>query len=65
MEAGRDAQILRVEDELALAAAVAEAPTDAGLQVDHVIDGEEALARVRRSVNDAASATSRCRGSTG
>jgi PAS domain S-box-containing protein len=53
MEAVRGAQILLVEDELALASAVAEALTDAGLQVDHAIDGEEALARVRRSVYDA------------
>ena len=42
-------RVLIVEDERALAAAVAEALTDAGLEVDHAGDGEEALACVRNS----------------
>jgi signal transduction histidine kinase/CheY-like chemotaxis protein len=41
------ASALIVEDEPALAAAVAEALTDAGLLVDRAGDGEDALARVR------------------
>jgi CheY-like chemotaxis protein len=53
MEAVRGAAVLLVEDELALAAAVQEALTDAGLNVDHAGDGEEALARVRQKTYDA------------
>ena len=53
MEAVKGATILLVEDERALAAAVCEALTDAGLQVDHASDGEEALARVRHKSYDA------------
>ncbi len=41
------ASVLVVEDEPALAAAVAEGLTDAGFQVDRAGDGEEALARVQ------------------
>jgi len=41
------ATVLVVEDEPALAAAVAEGLTDAGFVVDRAGDGEEALARVR------------------
>jgi two-component system NtrC family sensor kinase len=52
MEAVRGASILLVEDEHALAAAVAEALTDAGLKVDHAGDGQEALARVRQNTYD-------------
>ncbi|MBM3819682.1 MAG: response regulator [Acidimicrobiia bacterium] len=52
MEAVRGASILLVEDEKALAAAVSEALTDAGLKVDHAGDGEEALARVRQHTYD-------------
>jgi signal transduction histidine kinase len=46
------ASILVVEDEQALAAAVCEALTEAGLKVEHAGDGEEALARVRRNTYD-------------
>ena len=46
------ASVLMVEDERALAAAVTEALTDAGLRVDHAGDGEEALARVRNANYD-------------
>jgi signal transduction histidine kinase/BarA-like signal transduction histidine kinase len=46
------ASVLLVEDERALALAVSEALVDAGLQVDHAGDGEEALARVRQSSYD-------------
>src|SRR5687767_1536365 len=53
MEAVQGASVLLVEDERALAAAVSEALTDAGLQVDHAGDGEEALARVRQKTYDA------------
>jgi two-component system NtrC family sensor kinase len=53
MEAVKGAAVLLVEDELALAAAVQEALTDAGLNVDHAGDGEEALARVRQKTYDA------------
>jgi CheY-like chemotaxis protein len=53
MEAVRGASVLLVEDESALAAAVSEALTDAGLHVDHAGDGEEALARVRQTTYDA------------
>jgi PAS domain S-box-containing protein len=52
MEAVRGAAVLLVEDERALAAAVGEALTDAGLNVDHAGDGEEALARVRQKTYD-------------
>jgi CheY-like chemotaxis protein len=52
MEAVRGASVLIVEDERALAAAVSEALTDAGLKVDHAGDGEEALARVRQKTYD-------------
>ena len=52
MEAVRGASVLLVEDERALATAVAEALTDAGLKVDHAGDGEEALARVRQKPYD-------------
>jgi two-component system NtrC family sensor kinase len=52
MEAIKGASVLLVEDETALAAAVAEALTDAGLDVDHAGDGEEALARVRQKTYD-------------
>ncbi len=44
---GEGAAVLVVEDEAALAAAVAEGLTDAGFEVDRAGDGEEALARVR------------------
>ena len=47
MEAVRGASVLLVEDEQALATAVAEALVDAGLNVDHAGDGMEALARIR------------------
>ena len=53
MEAVRGSRILLVEDERALAAAVAEALTDAGLKVEHAGDGEEAFARVRQGTYDA------------
>jgi two-component system NtrC family sensor kinase len=53
MEAVRGASILLVEDELALATAVREALTDAGLAVDHAGDGEDALSRVRHRTYDA------------
>jgi PAS domain S-box-containing protein len=43
----RGASVLLVEDEQALAAAVSEALTDAGLRVDRAGDGHEALARLR------------------
>jgi CheY-like chemotaxis protein len=52
MDAVRGASVLIVEDEHALAAAVAEALTDAGLKVDHAGDGQEALARVRHTAYD-------------
>jgi CheY-like chemotaxis protein len=53
MEAVQGAAVLLVEDERALAAAVSEALTDAGLKVDYAGDGEEALARVRQKDYDA------------
>jgi PAS domain S-box-containing protein len=53
IEALRGSRILLVEDERALATAVAEALTDAGLIVDHAGDGEEAFARVRHANYDA------------
>jgi signal transduction histidine kinase/CheY-like chemotaxis protein len=52
MEAVKGAAVLLVEDEQALAAAVREALMDAGLDVDHAGDGEEALARVRQKTYD-------------
>ena len=52
MEAVRGASVLIVEDERALASAVAEALTDAGLKAEHAGDGEEALARVRQQTYD-------------
>ena len=52
MEAVRGASVLIVEDERALAAAVGEALTDAGLVVDYAGDGEEALACVRQKTYD-------------
>ena len=52
MEGVKGASVLLVEDEHALAAAVSEALVDAGLQVDHAGDGEEALARVRNKTYD-------------
>jgi CheY-like chemotaxis protein len=51
-ELPREAIVLLVEDERALALAVSEALMDAGLQVDHAGDGEEALARVRQNAYD-------------
>ncbi|HVQ17209.1 MAG TPA: response regulator, partial [Vicinamibacterales bacterium] len=51
-ELAKGASVLLVEDERALALAVSEALTDAGLHVDHAGDGEEALARVRQSSYD-------------
>ena len=45
----RGASVLLVEDEHALAAAVAEALSEAGLRVDHAGDGHEALARLRET----------------
>jgi two-component system NtrC family sensor kinase len=52
MEAVRGASVLLVEDERALAAAVVEALTDAGLAVQHAGDGEEALARINAKTFD-------------
>jgi len=52
MDAVRGASVLIVEDERALAAAVAEALTDAGLEVDHAGDGQEALACMRNANYD-------------
>ena len=52
MDAVRGASVLIVEDERALATAVAEALSDAGLQVDHAGDGQEALACVRNANYD-------------
>jgi two-component system NtrC family sensor kinase len=46
------ASVLLVEDERALATAVAEALTEAGFRVEHAGDGEEALARVRQNRYD-------------
>jgi two-component system NtrC family sensor kinase len=48
MEAVQGASVLLVEDERLLAAAVADALSEAGLKVEHAGDGEEALARVRQ-----------------
>jgi PAS domain S-box-containing protein len=52
MEAVRGASVLLVEDEHALAAAVSDALTDAGLVVDHAGDGMDALARLRQKTYD-------------
>jgi PAS domain S-box-containing protein len=52
MDAARGASVLIVEDERALAAAVTEALADAGLEVDHAGDGEEALACLRNGSYD-------------
>jgi two-component system NtrC family sensor kinase len=52
MDAARGAAVLLVEDERALATAVAEALTDAGLEVDHAGDGQEALACLRSANYD-------------
>jgi two-component system NtrC family sensor kinase len=52
MDAVRGASVLIVEDERALAFAVSEALTDAGLHVDHAGDGQEALACVRNANYD-------------
>jgi CheY-like chemotaxis protein len=51
-EALAGTRVLVVEDEPALAAAVAEALTDAGFLVDRAGDGEEALARVGERLYD-------------
>jgi two-component system NtrC family sensor kinase len=48
LDAVRGASVLLVEDEQALATAVAEALRDAGLVVDHASDGQEALARIQK-----------------
>jgi two-component system NtrC family sensor kinase len=53
MDTVRGSRILLVEDERALATAVAEALTDAGLTVEHAGDGEQAFARVRQGSYDA------------
>jgi len=52
MDAVRGASVLIVEDERALAAAVTEALIDAGLNVRHAGDGEEALACLRNGNYD-------------
>jgi two-component system NtrC family sensor kinase len=49
----RGTRLLLVEDEVALASAVAEALAEQGLLVDRAGDGEEALARVRQQSYDA------------
>ena len=49
---GAGAQVLVVEDEPALAEAVADALTDAGFRVDRAADGQEALERVHARVYD-------------
>jgi len=48
----RGASVLLVEDDTALATAVAESLTVAGLMVDHAEDGEQALSRVRNNTYD-------------
>jgi signal transduction histidine kinase/BarA-like signal transduction histidine kinase len=48
----RGVTVLLVEDEVALATAVSEALTDAGLEVDYAGDGQEALAHVRQRTYD-------------
>jgi len=52
-EAIPGAQVLVVEDEAALAAAVADALKDAGYIVEHAPDGEQALLKVREHAFDA------------
>ena len=52
LEAMRGASVLLVEDERALAAAVGDGLTDAGLRVEYASDGEEALARVQSGTYD-------------
>ena len=49
---GANASVLLVEDEPALATAVAEALTDVGFRVDRAADGQEALERIRDQVYD-------------
>jgi signal transduction histidine kinase/ActR/RegA family two-component response regulator len=51
-EPARGARILLVEDEQALAHAVADSLRHAGHRVDHASDGQEALARVRHDAYD-------------
>ena len=51
-EPSRGGSILVVEDEAALAAAVADALQDAGYVVTHAADGEDALALVKRQAFD-------------
>jgi signal transduction histidine kinase len=53
MDAVRGAAVLLVEDEEQLAIAVGEALAEAGLNVEHAGDGQEALARVRQRTYDA------------
>lgn len=52
MDAVRGASVLLVEDERALAEAVAEALTDAGLRVDMAADGQAALSLMRNAEYD-------------
>ena len=49
---GAGASVLIVEDEPALAAAVADTLAEAGFRVDRAGDGEEALGRVRQKIYD-------------
>ena len=49
---GRGARVLVVEDEPALSAAVSEALTEAGFQVDRAGDGQEALDQIHKTVYD-------------
>ena len=49
---GKGARVLVVEDEPALAAAVSEALSDAGFQVDRAGDGQEALDRIHNTEYD-------------
>ena len=49
---GRGARVLVVEDEPALSAAVSEALTEAGFQVDSAGDGQEALDQIQKTVYD-------------
>src|SRR5262249_52313720 len=53
MDAVQGASVLIVEDEEALASAVAEALSDAGLKAEWAGDGEDALARIRNTAYDA------------
>jgi two-component system NtrC family sensor kinase len=52
MESARGALVLIVEDEQALAAALGESLTDAGLKVEYAGDGEEALACIQQQHYD-------------